>query len=77
MEQGKPIFIDREPQTGDYVMRMPEEALAAFYDMLQAAPITSQQWFHQVKQHIEDNYREELARAQAEERDVLDRIREF
>lgn len=32
------IFIGREAQTGDFVMRMPEAAVPALYEMLQSAP---------------------------------------
>lgn len=57
------IFIDREKQTGDFVMRMPEAAMPALYEMLQAAPLTARRYFYQVKQQLEDNYRDLLTQA--------------
>ena len=57
------IFIDREAQTGDFVMRMPEAAVPALYEMLQAAPLTARRHFHQAKQHLEDHYRDLLVQA--------------
>lgn len=57
------IFIDQESQTGDFLMRMPADALPAFYEMLLAAPLVSRRWFYQVKQYLEENYNEPLAKA--------------
>ena len=59
------IFIDQESQTGDFLMRMPKEALPDFYEMLCASPLLSRRWFYQVKQHLEDNYREQIQRKEA------------
>lgn len=57
------IFIEQEPQTGDFLMRMPADALPALYEMLLAAPLTSRRWFFQVKAHLEDKYNAPLAKA--------------
>lgn len=54
------IFIDREAATGDFIMRMPADALHAFYEMLNAAPLTSRRWFYDVKAHLENNYQNEI-----------------
>lgn len=52
------IFIDREAATGDFLMRLPKEAIPALYEMLCAAPLLSRRWFYQVKEHIESEYPE-------------------
>ena len=57
------IFIDREASTGDFLMRMPAEALPDFYEMLTAAPLLSRRWFYQAKEHLESNYRDEITRS--------------
>ena len=57
------IFIEQEPQTGDFLMRMPADALPALYEMLLAAPLTSRRLFFQVKAHLEDCYNAPLAKA--------------
>ena len=56
------IFIDREAATGDFLMRMPAEAMPAFYEMLLAAPLTARRWFYQVKDHLEHHYNAEMSR---------------
>lgn len=56
------IFIDREASTGDFLMRMPAEALPDFYEMLCASPLLSRRWFYQAKEHLESNYRDEITR---------------
>lgn len=56
MDATRKIFLDRETTTGDFLMRMPEDALPAFYEMLQSAPLLSRRWFCQVKEHIEKQY---------------------
>lgn len=61
METNK-IFIDQESQTGDFLMRMPADALPAFYEMLLAAPLMSRRWFYQVKHYLEEKYNEPLAK---------------
>ena len=42
------IFIDRTPD-GDFLMRMPAEAIADFYEMITASPLLPRRWFYQVK----------------------------
>jgi len=61
MEHSK-IFMEQERATGDFLMRMPAEALPEFYEMLVASPLISRRWFYQVKDHLETNYREQLTR---------------
>lgn len=61
MEHHK-IFIDQDPQTGDFLMRMPADALPDFYGMLTASPLLSRRWFYQAKEHLETNYREQITR---------------
>ena len=56
------IFIDREAATGDFLMRMPAEAVPDFYEMLCASPLLSRRWFYQVKEHLESKYREDIKR---------------
>lgn len=60
MEHTK-IFIEQEPATGDFLMRMPADALPAFYEMLTTSPLNTRRWFFQVKDHLETNYREQLS----------------
>jgi len=60
------IFIDRETATGDFLMRLPQEAMPALYDMLTAAPLLSRRWFYQAKQHLEDNYPEYITKKNGE-----------
>ena len=60
------IFIDREAATGDFVMRLPEDAVPALYDMLAAAPLLSRRWFYQVKEHIESEYPEYIRHKEKE-----------
>ena len=50
MIQTNKIFIDREAATGDFVMRMPADALPDFYEMLCASPLQPRRWFYQVKE---------------------------
>ena len=57
------IFIDREAATGDFLMRMPAEAMPAFYEMLTEAPLAPRRWFYQVKDHLEQHYNSELVQA--------------
>ena len=52
------IFIDREPGTGDFLMRLPEEALADLYEMIKTAPLAQRRTFFTVRQHLEQNYPE-------------------
>lgn len=54
------IYIEQEPATGDFIMRMPAEALPDFYGMLVSSPLLSRRWFYQVKDHLESNYRDYL-----------------
>ena len=58
------IFIDREAATGDFLMRMPADAVPDFYEMLSASPLLSRRWFYQVKEHLESNYRDCITRNQ-------------
>ena len=64
------IFIDREGKSGDFLMRMPADALPDFYEMLCASPLMSRRWFWQVKEHLESNYREEITRKEVHHADV-------
>ena len=57
------IFMDQESSSGDFVMRMPADALPAFYEMLAAAPLRSRRWFYDVKEHLENKYNKPLADA--------------
>lgn len=50
------IFIDQTPE-GDFLMRMPADAMPAFYEMLSSAPLIARRWFYQVKEHLEDKYK--------------------
>lgn len=61
MEHNK-IFIEQEPSTGDFLMRMPADSLPDFYGMLLASPLLSRRWFDQVKKHLEKNYGEQIQR---------------
>ena len=56
------IFIDREGSTGDFLMRMPEDAVCDLYEMIVAAPLLSRRMFFQVKAHLENKYPELLIR---------------
>ena len=58
MAQDK-IFIDRTPE-GDFLMRMPAEAIADFYQMILASPLLPRRRFYQVKEHLESKYPEEI-----------------
>lgn len=58
METDK-IFIDQTPQ-GDFLMRMPEEAVADLYEMILSAGLLYRRTFHGVKQQLESNYKELL-----------------
>ncbi len=55
------IFIDRTPH-GDFLMRMPAEAMADFYQMIVASPLLPRRWFYQVKEHLETKYPEHIKR---------------
>jgi hypothetical protein len=55
------IFIDRTPE-GDFLMRMPAEAMADFYQMIVASPLLPRRWFYQVKEHLETKYPEYILR---------------
>ena len=63
MIQTNKIFIDREAATGDFVMRMPADALPDFYEMLCASPLQPRRWFYQVKEHLEANYPDAIRRS--------------
>lgn len=52
------IFLDKEPSTGDFLMRIPAEAMPDLYKMLLSAPLTPRRWFFQVKEHIDEKYPE-------------------
>lgn len=58
MAQDK-IFIDRTPD-GDFLMRMPAEAIADFYQMILASPLLPRRWFYQVKEHLESKYPDDI-----------------
>ena len=60
MAQDK-IFIDRTPE-GDFIMRMPAEAIADFYQMIAASPLLPRRWFYQVKEHLESKYPDDIKR---------------
>ena len=62
MERNK-IFIEQEHTTGDFLMRMPAEALPAFYEMLLTMPLIPRRWFYQVIKHLEKNYSEQIKRS--------------
>ena len=55
------IFIDRTPE-GDFLMRMPAEAIADFYEMITASPLLPRRWFYQGKEHLESKYADEIRR---------------
>ncbi len=59
MNERRKIFIEQEPQ-GDFVMRMPKEAVADLYQMITAAPMPARRIFYQVKQYLEENYKEAI-----------------
>ena len=63
------IFIDQESKTGDFLMRMPAEALPDFYEMLCEAPLLSRRWFYQVKEHLESNYAQDILHKPRKEAD--------
>ena len=52
------ISIGKIPTTGNFLMRIPADAMPALYEMLQAAPLNARRWFYQVKQKIEEKYPE-------------------
>lgn len=56
------IFIDREGNTGNFLMRMPEEAVCDLYEMIVAAPLLPRRTFYQVKEHLESQYPELIRR---------------
>lgn len=55
MTQTEKIFIDRTPQ-GEFLMRMPQEAVSDLYEMILSAGLAQRRQFYGVKQQIEENY---------------------
>jgi len=60
------IFIDRE-SSGNFLMRLPEEAVCDLYEMIVAAPLLPRRTFYQVRQHLESQYPEFICRSTAKE----------
>ena len=53
------IFIDQTPQ-GDFLMRMPKEAVADLYEMILSAGLMQRRRFYDVKEQLESNYKDLL-----------------
>lgn len=64
------IFIGRQPDGEHYEMRIPTRFIGDLYRMICAAPLMERQTFYEVKQQLEEQYRDDILRGDVREGNI-------